>query len=57
VTAILKLCAFDIETGDPVELPNDERARRLELKANGTTEIAKIGIPKVNHPSVYGSGS
>ena len=43
--AVLKLSAFDIESGKQVELPEKERERKLKLKGNQTTEITKIDIP------------
>ena len=43
--AVLKLSAFDIESGKEVELPEKERERKLKLRGNQTTEITKIDIP------------
>lgn len=43
--AVLKLSAFDIESGKQVELQEKERERKLKLKGNQTTEITKIDIP------------
>lgn len=43
--AVLKLSAFDIESGNQVELPEEERERKLKLKRNQTTEITKLDIP------------
>ncbi|KAH6678555.1 glycoside hydrolase family 2 protein [Halenospora varia] len=42
---VLKLKAFDIASGDEVELPADEKERKLVLKSNQTTESTKIHIP------------
>jgi beta-mannosidase len=43
--AVLKLTAFDIESGAEVPLPESEKQRHLKLKGNQTTEITKIDIP------------
>jgi beta-mannosidase len=44
ISTILKLRAFDIETGKEISLPSDAE-RKVELKANGTTEIGDLNIP------------
>lgn len=46
--ATLKLSAFDITTGEEVELPEKERTRKLVLGGNKTTEITKIDIPNAD---------
>ena len=43
--AVLKLCAFDIESGEQIELPDTQQERKLKLKGNQTTEITKLEIP------------
>ncbi|TVY81447.1 Beta-mannosidase B [Lachnellula suecica] len=43
--ATLKLSAFDISSGEEVELPEKERTRKLTLGGNRTTELTKIDIP------------
>lgn len=46
--AVLKLSAFDIGSGGEVELPENEKARKLVLGGNKTTEITKIVIPSAD---------
>ena len=41
----LRLAAFDIESGNSIELPEKEQKRSLVLKGNQTTEITKIDLP------------
>lgn len=43
--ALLKLSAFDIETGKVVPLPEKDKERKVELKPNQTTEIGSLSIP------------
>ncbi|KAG0650029.1 Beta-mannosidase B [Hyphodiscus hymeniophilus] len=43
--AVLRLFAFDIESGKAVDLPEDQRERTLKLKGNQTTEITRLDIP------------
>ena len=43
--AVLELQAFDIESGKEVELPGDERKRKVELLPNQTTELTSMAIP------------
>ncbi|KAE9377261.1 glycoside hydrolase family 2 protein [Stipitochalara longipes BDJ] len=45
LSAVLRLKAFDIESGDEVTLPEEEKERKVTLKANGTTEIGDLAIP------------
>ncbi|KAE9369805.1 glycoside hydrolase family 2 protein [Stipitochalara longipes BDJ] len=45
IETVLKLIAFDIESGVEVVLPENERIRNLKLQGNRTTEISKIAIP------------
>jgi beta-mannosidase len=45
LTALLKLSAWDIESGNEVELPREEKERKVELKPNQTTEIGGLSIP------------
>ena len=41
---VLKIEAFDIETGERRSLPEEERERSVLLKSNGTTEIGELDI-------------
>ncbi|KAH8592516.1 glycoside hydrolase family 2 protein [Bisporella sp. PMI_857] len=43
--AVLKLGAFDIESGDSIPLPDTEAERKVVLKPNQSNEITKISIP------------
>ena len=45
IETVLKLAAFDIESGIEIGLPENERIRHLKLQGNRTTEIAKTTIP------------
>jgi beta-mannosidase len=45
ISALLKLSAFDIESGKAIELPETERERKVELVANQTTELTSLSIP------------
>lgn len=45
VKAVLKLQAFDIESGKEVELPEEERQRDVDLLPNQTTELTSLAIP------------
>jgi beta-mannosidase len=45
LTAVLKLSAWDIESGKEVELEEGVRSRKVELKPNQTTEIGGLSIP------------
>jgi hypothetical protein len=42
---VLKLSAFNIETGEEVMLKEEERERSVSLKPNQTTEIGELSIP------------
>jgi beta-mannosidase len=48
ITSTLKLVAFDIESGKPVELPEAVREMTVELLPNQTTELTAIEIPQAN---------
>jgi beta-mannosidase len=52
LTTTLKLSAFDIESGDEVVLPEEERERSVLLKDNGMTEIGEIDIPRAEQTVV-----
>jgi beta-mannosidase len=52
LNAVLKLSAFDIESGKQVELPEEERERKVELKPNQTTEIGGLRIPSADRTVV-----
>lgn len=43
--AVLKLKAFDIESGEEVKLKDAEKERNVVLKPNQSTEITKLEIP------------
>jgi beta-mannosidase len=45
INVILKLSAFDIESGKEIDLSEQGRETKLNLKCNQTTEIKKIDIP------------
>lgn len=46
VDAVLKLQAFDIESGKSIELPESEKERKVELLPNQTTELTSLEIPQ-----------
>jgi beta-mannosidase len=48
LTAVLKLSAWDIESGERVELEKGVGERRVELKPNQTTEIGGLRIPSAD---------
>jgi beta-mannosidase len=48
LSAMLRLSAFDIESGKEVALPNREQGRVIMLKPNQTTEITSLQIPKAD---------
>jgi beta-mannosidase len=48
LSAVLKLSAFDIESGERVELEKGVGERRVELKPNQTTEIGGLKIPSAD---------
>ena len=48
LSAVLRLNAFDIETGMEVELTEEDRERKVLLKRNGTTEIGELSIPSAD---------
>jgi len=43
--AVLRLKAFDIATGDELQLPLAAKMQKVTLKANGTTELGSLPIP------------
>jgi beta-mannosidase len=49
---VLKLSAFDIETGKEVEIPMEEKERKVQLRENGTTEIGSLAIPEAGKTAV-----
>lgn len=43
---VLQLKAFDIESGDEVPLPEEDREQEFKLLPNQSTELKKLAIPK-----------
>jgi len=52
VEAVLKLSCFDIETGNPISLPDTEAERYLVLKPNQSNEIVRLTIPNAEQTVV-----
>ena len=43
--AVLKLCGYDIESGEPTSLPDTEAERNIVLKPNQSNEVTRFAIP------------
>ncbi len=55
LAAVLKLSAFDIETGREIALPEEEREREVMLAPNQTTEITGLDIPHADTTVIFAS--
>ena len=52
VEAVLKLSCFDIETGNPISLPDNEAERYVMMKPNQSNEITRLTIPNADQTVV-----
>jgi len=48
LAAVLRLSAFDIESGEEIELPESEKSRSVQMQPNQTTEVTTLAIPRAD---------